>query len=126
MDISYLIGIVVALFFVVIFFMIEIRCLGMIKNKRLTRKIEKIPYLLLYLYIIGLSLRTCVYIFSYNLSYDFWVENIIIIGRYIYIFLFLLIIEIIFFIIYNEWEVLGGLFIRSVIYIGFLFITVKI
>lgn len=126
MDIHYLIGIVVDLFFVGIFFMAEIRCLGMIKNNSLIRKIEKISYSLLYLYIGGLSLCTFVYIFSYDTSYVFLVENIIIMGKYIYIFLILLIIELIFFMIYKEWKALGGLVIRSVIYIEFLLITIKI
>ncbi|MHC9368316.1 hypothetical protein ACY0I6_05995 [Clostridium perfringens] len=106
--------------------MAEIRFLGMIKNNSLIRKIEKISYSLLYLYIGGLSLRTFVYIFSYDTSYVFLVENIIIMGKYIYIFLLLLIIELIFFMIYREWEALSGLVIRSVIYIGFLLITIKI
>ncbi len=126
MDTSYLIRIGVALFFIGIFFMAEIRFLGMIKNNSLIRKIEKISYSLLYLYIGGLSLRTFVYIFSYDISYVFLVENIIIMGKYIYIFLLLLIIELIFFMIYREWEALSGLVIRSVIYIGFLLITIKI
>ncbi len=126
MDKYYLIGIVVALFFVGIFFMTEIRCLGRIKNNSLIRKIEKIAYSLLYLYIGGLFLCTCVYIFSYDTSYVFLVENIIIMGKYIYIFLLLLIIELIFFMIYREWKALGGLVIRSLIYIGFLLITIKI
>lgn len=97
MDIHYLIGIVVDLFWVGIFFMAEIRCLGMIKNNSLIRKLEKIAYSLLYLYIGGLFLRTFVYIFSYDTSYVFLVENIIIMGKYSYIFLILLIIELIFF-----------------------------
>ncbi len=126
MDKYYLIGIVVALFFVGIFFMIEIRCLGMIKNNSLIRKIEKISYSLLYLYIGVLFLRTFVYIFSYDTSYVFLVKNIIIMGKYIYIFLLLLIIELIFFMIYREWKALGGLVIRSLIYIVFLLITIKI
>ena len=78
--------------FCMYFFMAEIRCLGMIKNNSLIRKIEKISYSLLYLYIGGLSLRTFVYIFSYDTSYVFLVENIIIMGKYMYIFLLLLII----------------------------------
>lgn len=126
MDTYYLIGIVVVLFFVGIFFMAEIRCLGMIKNNSLIRKIEKISYSILYLYIGGLFLSTFVYIFSYDTSYVFLVENIIIMGKYIYIFLILLIIELIFFMIYKEWKAVGGLVIRSVIYIGFLLITIKI
>ncbi|HAT4335527.1 TPA: hypothetical protein I9092_000907 [Clostridium perfringens] len=119
MDTYYLIGIVVALFFVGIFFMAEIRCLGMMKNNNLIRKIS---YTLLYLYIVGLFLCTCVYIFSYDASYVFLVENIIIIGKCIYIFLLLLIIELIFFMIYREWKATVGLVIRSLIYIGFLLI----
>lgn len=39
MDTYCLIGMVVALFFVGIFFMAEIRCLGMMKNNNLIRKI---------------------------------------------------------------------------------------
>ncbi|EHR0219327.1 hypothetical protein KS664_002958 [Clostridium perfringens] len=119
MDTHYLIGIVVALFFVGIFFMAEIRCLGMIKNNNLIRKIS---YSLLYLYIGGLFICICVYIFSYDTSYIFLVENIIIMGKCVYIFLLLLIIELIFFMIYREWKALVGLVIRSLIYIGFLLI----
>ncbi|XZM07975.1 hypothetical protein ACSXAV_15315 (plasmid) [Clostridium perfringens] len=117
----------VATFLVATFFMIEISSLKMVENKILAKKLEKISFSLLGVYIFIM----CLYILGFILASNS-VEQLIKYIEYthkfyehIYILFCLLFIELIYFIKYREFEALKALILKFVIYFGVVFIIMK-
>ncbi|MDK0980767.1 hypothetical protein P5F73_14905 [Clostridium perfringens] len=117
----------VATFLVATFFMIEISSLKMVENKILAKKLEKISFSLLGVYIFIM----CLYIFGFILASNSveqlmkYIEYTNKFYEHIYILFCLLFIELIYFIKYREFEALKALILKFVIYFGIIFIIMK-
>lgn len=117
----------VATFLVAIFFMIEISSLKMVENKILAKKLEKISFSLLGVYIFIM----CLYILGFILASNSveqlmkYIEYTHKFYEHIYILFCLLFIELIYFIKYREFEALKALILKFVIYFGVVFIIMK-
>ncbi|MCX0369052.1 hypothetical protein [Clostridium perfringens] len=117
----------VATLLVATFFMIEISCLKMVENKILAKKLEKISFSLLGVYIFIM----CLYILGFILASNSveqlmkYIEYTHKFYEHIYIFFCLLFIELIYFIKYREFEALKALILKSLIYFGIIFIIMK-
>ncbi|NGT46631.1 Uncharacterised protein [Clostridium perfringens] len=117
----------VATFLVATFFMIEISSLKMVENKILAKKLEKISFSLLGVYIFIM----CLYIFGFILASNSveqlmkYIEYTHKFYEHIYILFCLLFIELIYFIKYREFEALKALILKFVIYFGIIFIIMK-
>lgn len=117
----------VATVWVATFFMMEIFSLKMVGNKKVAKKLEKISFSLLGVYIFVL----CLYILGFILASNS-VEQLMKYMEYthkfyehIYILFCLLFIELIYFIKYREFEALKALILKFVIYFGIVFIIMK-
>ncbi|MBO3304362.1 hypothetical protein JJB75_14490 [Clostridium perfringens] len=117
----------VATLLVATFFMIEISCLKMVENKIVAKKLEKISFSLLIIYMFFI----CLYILGFILASNSverlmnYMEYIHKFYEHIYIFWGLLFIELIYFIKYREFEALKVLILKFVIYFGSVFIIMK-
>ncbi|MCX0402201.1 hypothetical protein [Clostridium perfringens] len=117
----------VATLLVATFFMIEISCLKMVENKILAKKLEKISFSLLGVYIFIM----CLYILGFILASNSveqlmkYIEYTHKFYEHIYIFFCLLFIEVIYFIKYREFEALKALILKFAIYFGIVFIIMK-
>ncbi|MGU8478193.1 hypothetical protein ACV3RY_14535 [Clostridium perfringens] len=117
----------VATFLVATFFMIEISSLKMVENKILAKKLEKISFSLLGVYIFII----CLYILGFILASNSveqlmkYIEYTHKFYEHIYILFCLLFIELIYFIKYREFEALKALILKFVIYFGVVFIIMK-
>lgn len=117
----------VATFLVATFFMIEISSLKMVENKILAKKLEKISFSLLGVYIFIM----CLYILGFILASNSveqlmkYIEYTNKFYEHIYILFCLLFIELIYFIKYREFEALKALILKFVIYFGIIFIIMK-
>ncbi|MDM0935701.1 hypothetical protein ACV3TI_14160 [Clostridium perfringens] len=117
----------VATVWVATFFMIEISSLKMVENKKVAKKLEKISFNLLGVYIFVL----CLYILGFILASNSveqlikYMEYIHKFYEHIYILFCLLFIELIYFIKYREFEALKALILKFVIYFGIVFIIMK-
>ncbi|ELC8454587.1 hypothetical protein ACV3RL_15170 [Clostridium perfringens] len=117
----------VATFLVATFFMIEISSLKMVENKILAKKLEKISFSLLGVYIFIM----CLYILGFILASNSveqlmkYIEYTHKFYEHIYILFCLLFIELIYFIKYREFEALKALILKFVIYFGVVFIIMK-
>ncbi|HAT4340533.1 TPA: hypothetical protein I9094_002826 [Clostridium perfringens] len=117
----------VATFLVATFFMIEISSLKMVENKILAKKLEKISFSLLGVYIFIM----CLYILGFILASNSveqlmkYIEDTHKFYEHIYILFCLLFIELIYFIKYREFEALKALILKFVIYFGVVFIIMK-
>ncbi|EDT72366.1 hypothetical protein CJD_1847 [Clostridium perfringens D str. JGS1721] len=117
----------VATVWVATFFIIEISSLKMVENKKVAKKLEKISFSLLGVYIFVM----CLYILGFILASNS-VEQLMKYMEYthkfyehIYILFCLLFIELIYFIKYREFEALKALILKFVIYFGVVFIIMK-
>ncbi|HAT4117283.1 hypothetical protein [Clostridium perfringens] len=114
----------VATVWVATFFMIEISSLKMVENKTLAKKLEKISFSLLGVYIFVM----CLYILGFILASNSveqlmkYMEYIHKFYEHIYILFCLLFIELIYFIKYREFKALKALILKFVIYFGIVFI----
>ncbi|HBC2034671.1 TPA: hypothetical protein I9Z65_002923 [Clostridium perfringens] len=117
----------IATIWVATFFMIEISSLKMVENKKVAKKLEKISFRLLGVYIFFL----CLYILGFILASNSveqlmkYIEYIHKFYEHIYILFCLLFIELIYFIKYREFEALKALILKFVIYFGIVFIIMK-
>lgn len=117
----------VATFLVATFFMIEISSLKMVENKILAKKLEKISFSLLGVYIFIM----CLYILGFILASNSveqlmkYIEYTHKFYEHIYILFCLLFIELIYFIKYREFKALKALILKFVIYFGVVFIIMK-
>ena len=117
----------VATLLVATFFMIEIFSLKMVENKILAKKLEKISFSLLGVYIFIM----CLYILGFILASNSveqlmkYIEYTHKFYEHIYILFCLLFIELIYFIKYREFEALKALILKFVIYFGVVFIIMK-
>lgn len=120
----------VATLLVATFFMIEISSLKMVENKILAKKLEKISFSLLGVYIFIMCLYILGFILASNsveqlIKYIEYIEYIHKFYEHIYILFCLLFIELIYFIKYREFEALKALILKFVIYFGIVFIIMK-
>ncbi|EPB8167274.1 hypothetical protein ACRTAK_002958 [Clostridium perfringens] len=117
----------VATLLVATFIMIEISSLKMVENKILAKKLEKISFSLLGVYIFIM----CLYILGFILASNSveqlmkYIEYTHKFYEHIYILFCLLFIELIYFIKYREFEALKALILKFVIYFGVVFIIMK-
>lgn len=117
----------VATFLVATFFMSEISSLKMVENKILAKKLEKISFSLLGVYIFIM----CLYILGFILASNSveqlmkYIEYTHKFYEHIYILFCLLFIELIYFIKYREFKALKALILKFVIYFGVVFIIMK-
>ena len=117
----------VATLLVATFIMIEISSLKMVENKILAKKLEKISFSLLGVYIFIM----CLYILGFILASNSveqlmkYIEYTHKFYEHIYILFCLLFIELIYFIKYREFEALKALILKFAIYFGIVFIIMK-